>query len=352
MTSFHDVYPNTFAPPGNVSELDTSEWRWSQWLGADSLAFARRPDGAILIFCGDTYTTDVPTGTSFPADSFTNNSLLYWIGGRYGVKYSAGTNIFDSPNPYIPNILSPAGFRWVQSAWVDTGTDGKVHAMATEYSGNIFAGYTAVNLREYIINDDFTIASSALVPGLAPQTLTSSGYEVRWGHSVNIDYEAGVTYIFGTIQVPSDGARLVVCRRGIASGSLPGNTPTFWTGSTWSSDMQDVVELGPTPGQSLSVIRHPAGGWLCTSCRKGLLTNKIAAWYASTITGTWTDLGDIYTIPSEFTTQYNYGGLSYITENNKLRLMYNLNATNVTYIQADYRRYGIRWVEVEIPGAP
>jgi hypothetical protein len=102
----------------------------------------------------------------------------------------------------------------------------------------------------------------------------------------------------------------------------------------------------------LSVIRHPAGGWLCTSCRKGLLTNDIGAWYATTPNGTWTDLGDIYEIASEFTDQYNYGGLSYITSNNKLRLMYSLNSTDIDEIKADYRRYGIRWVEVDIPAAP
>lgn len=350
MTSFHKTHPNTFAPPGNVTELDTAEWRWTQWLGADSTAMVRRPDGAILVFCGDTYTTSVPVGTQFDGQSFTNNSLLYWIGGRYGVKYSSGTNLFGSPNPYLPSILSPAGFRWGQGAWVDIGTDSKVHVMATEYEGNIFTGYDPVDLREYIINNDLTISSSALVPGLAPQTL-GSGNKVTWGHAVQVDYDSNATYIFGAIQIPSDGFRLVVSKRGIASGSLPANTPTFWDGTTWNSNMQNVVSLGPTTGNSLSVIRHPAGGWLCTSCRKGLLSTVIGAWYANTPNGTWTDLGDIYSIPSEFTSQYNYGGLSYITDNNKLRLMYSLNGTFVN-IAADYRRYGIRWVEVEIPKAP
>jgi hypothetical protein len=113
--------------------------------------------------------------------------------------------------------------------------------------------------------------------------------------------------------------------------------------------MQDVVELGPTPGSSLSVIQHPGGGLLMTSCRKGLFTNKIAAWWSATPNGTWTDLGDIYTIPNVWTGQYNYGGLSYITDDNKLRLMYNLNGPGSN---DDYRRYGIRWAEVEIPGVP
>jgi hypothetical protein len=352
MTSFHKVYPNTFAPSNGVSELDTSEWRWTQWLGADSVAMVQRPDGAILIFCGDTYTTSEPNGYAFPADSFTNNSLLYWIGGRYGVKYSSGTNLFGSPNPYFPSFLSPSpgGFRWGQGAWIDVGTDSKVHVMVTDYEGTIFTGYTPINLREYIVNDDLTIASSAAVPGLAPQTV--GGNLVTWGHAVQVDFEAGYTYIFGTMRVTNDGYRLVVCRRGIASGSLPANTPYFWTGSTWDSDMQNVTSLGPTTGNSLSVIRHPAGGWLCTSCRKGLLTNDIGAWYATTPNGTWTDLGDIYEIASEFTDQYNYGGLSYITSNNKLRLMYSLNSTDIDEIKADYRRYGIRWVEVDIPAAP
>ena len=360
MTSLHQVYPNTFAPqPSNVSELDTANWRWTQWLGADSTAMVRRPDGAILIFCGDTYTTSTPSGYAFDGASFTNNSLLYALGGRFGVEYangtgpfdSPGTNLFGSPSPYLPGILSPGGFRWGQGAFVDIGTDGRVHLMATEYEGSIFTSYTAVNLREYVINQDLTVSSSALVPGLVPQTVTSVSALVTWGHAVFVDYSTSYTYIFGTYKVPLDGYRVVVCRRGIASGSLPANTPTFWDGSGWSADMQDVVALGPTPGNSLSVIQHPAGGWLMTSCRKGLFSNKIAAWWSATPNGTWTDLGDIYTIPSEFTGQYNYGGLSYITDTNKLRLMYNLNGPG-NAIKADYRRYGIRWVEVEIPKKP
>ena len=443
MTSLHQLYSNTFAPrPSDVSELDTSDWRWTQWLGADSTAMVRRPDGAILIFCGDTFTTSVPNNYAFDGASFTNNSLLYALGGRFGVEYangtglfdSPGTNLFGSPNPYLPGILSPGGFRWGQGAFVDIGTDGRVHLMATEYEGSIFTSYTAVNLREYVINQDLTIRSSAFVPGLAPQisfnfglpyitTITSNiadtgttsftidsivgipygvesfyvmvesekmlvtraalpkpsqpfanlvvtivergalgttavahasgstiypAYQITWGHAVIVDYSTNYTYIFGTYQVPLDGNRVVVCRRYIAFGSLPNNTPDFWDGSEWSDNMQDVVALGPTPGNSLSVIQHPAGGWLMTSCNKGLFTNKISAWWSETLNGTWTDPVDIYTIPSEFTDQLNYGGLSYITDNNKLRLMYNLNGPTAQ-IKADYRRYGIRWAEVEIP---
>ena len=360
MTSLHQVYPNTFAPyPSDVTELDTADWRWTQWLGADSVAMVRRPDSAVLIFCGDTYTTSIPNRYTFDAAHFTNNCLLYALHGRYGVEYangtgpfdSPGTNLFGSPNPYLPGILSPAGFRWGQGAFVDVGTDSKVHVMATEYSGSIFTTYTAVDLREYVINQDLTISSSALVPGLAPQTVASVSALVTWGHAVIVDYSTNYTYIFGTYPVYLDGYRLVVCRRNIAFGSLPGNTPDFWDGTTWSTDMQDVIALGPTPGNSLSVIPHPAGGYLCTSCRKGLFDTNIAAWYSTTVNGTWTDLGDIFAIPSEFPNQYNYGGLSYITDNNKLRLMYNLNGP-VADIKDDYRRYGIRWVEVEIPAAP
>ena len=338
--------------PRAVAELGTAAWRWTQWLGGDSSAMCVRQDGTVVMFCGDTYTTEVPSGITFVGSSFTNNSLLWWKDGAFGVEYSStqpGVNIFGSPFPYFASTLSPAGFRWAQGAWVDEATDGLVHVMVTDYEGTIFTSYAAVDLREYIVGDDMQIVSQAVVPGLAPQTV--GGEVVAWGHAVVTDRRANYTYIFGAWRVTGDGYRLVVCRRAAGSGSLPGNLPSFWDGSAWSASMGDIVSLGPTTGNSLSVVAHPGGGWLCTSCRKGLLTNDVAAWHSDTPNGTWTDLGDIFEVPAEFAGQFNYGGLSFVTPEGKLRVMYNLNGP-IAEIREDYRRYGVRWAEVDVPARP
>lgn len=234
---------------------------------------------------------------------------------------------------------------------MDDATDGLVHFMVSKNAGNIFAGYTPIAVEEWRIDNDLQILSAVDVPGLDPQTV--GGEIVTWGHAVITEPEpgGGYTYIFGAWKRNLDGYRLVVCRRSAILGSLPNNVPYFWDGATWSADMQDVADLGPTPGNSLSVIPHPGGGWLCTSCRKGLFDTVVAAWHADAPEGPWTDLGDIFDVPAEFDDQYNYGGLSYITSAGKLRIMYNLNGPGVQ-ILADYRRYGVRWAEIDVPGRP
>lgn len=172
-------YPN-IARQGlrDITELDTADWRWTQWLGADSTAMCVRPDGVILILCGDTYVNQTPDGYQLTAPPFTNNSLLWWKDGAFGVLYSQQyplpqLNLFGAPLPYMNSFLSPApgGFRWPSGAWVDDATDGLVHFMVSKNAGNIFAGYTPIAVEEWRIDNDLQILSAVDVPGLDPQTV-------------------------------------------------------------------------------------------------------------------------------------------------------------------------------------
>lgn len=349
------TYPSVARPAGSwdVTELNAlSTWRDRQWIGGDSTGMCVAPDGKLLIGCGDTYCTEVPIGTTFVGSAFTNNSLLWFWQGQWGVNYSdgGGTNLFGAPDPYIANYI--AGFRWPAGGWVDEPTDGRVHFMYRGYDGSIFAGYTPGRLDEVILADDLSVHSITAVPGLDPATV--GGNVVEWGAAVWTD--GTYTYIFGTWKRTLDGYRLVVARRSAAFGSLPGNTPTFWDGATWNASMSSIVDLGPTPGNSLSVIQHPGGGLLCTSMRKGVLTRTIAAWWAASPEGPWTDLGDIYTVPVEFAMaadQIQYGGLSWV-DAGRLRLMWSISANTGAFpqVQANYNLYGVRFAEVDVPARP
>ncbi len=343
------TYPVQTITPRPVSELQNLQnWRSDQWLAADSTAMCIDNSGRIIMVCGDTFSSRVPNSdNSVKLDRFTNNSLVTFHNSNFGVQYGSGINpVWNAPNPFFPSYFASSGvgaFRWPQGAWLDTPTRNNVHIMMTGYAGSIFTSYTPDSLYEYELFDNLTIRSSTLVPGLQPTQV--NGEWVYWGSAMWV--AEPWLYIFGNWQRTGDGFRLVVSRRNAYLGSLPGNVPQFWTGSFWSSDMVNIGELGPTPGNSGGVVPHPAGGLLFTSCRKGLLTNKIAAWHSATPNGTWTDLGDIVTVPSEFSSQFNYGGIPLI-QGNKLFLMYNLNGS-VAQLEADYRRYGIRWIETSIP---
>lgn len=335
--------------PRPLSELQAlQQWRWSHWLGADCTAVVRDNQGRITMFCGDTFNSRVPDqNNSVQLTGFTNNSVVTFHHGNFGVQYGAGiSSIWNAPNPFFSSYFVSSGvsaFRWPQGAWVDAPTRNNVHVMVTGYAGSIFTSYTPDSLYEYELFDDLTIRSATLVPGLQPTQV--GGNWVYWGSAMWV--AEPWLYIFGNWQRPGDGFRLVVARRNAYFGSLPGNAPQFWNGATWSSSMSSVAELGPTPGNSGGVVPHPSGGLLFTSLRKGLLTNTIAAWRASSPTGPWTDLGNIVTIPFEFSSQFNYGGIPLI-QGDRLLLLYNLNGS-ISDLQADYRRYGIRWTDVAIP---
>jgi len=339
------LYPSVARQPKPaIEDLDTATWRGRQWVGADCTAMTVAWDGTVLMFCGDTYMGRVPQIPDGPVPSgcpFTNNSLLFWRQGTFGVRYQGGTNIYGARKPYVPGFLSPSpgGFRWPAGAWVDV--DNKVHAFFAGYTGNIFTGYEAATLGEVTV-DPVTLMPGvwAASSGLGPTTV--GGLQVTWGQAVSFDET--YQYVYGAVQHVGDGYRVVVARRGRGTTG----TPTYWDGATWSAAVADVAELGPTPGNSFTVLPHPAGGLLLTSCRKGLLSNKVAGWWAASPTGSWTDLGDLYTVPTVWADQYNYGGLSY-RQGNMLRLLYNLNGDGVLN---DYRRYGVRWAEVPFPARP
>lgn len=352
MTLLYSTIPRIGLRP--ISEIqDLYDWRGIQWYGADANSILVDPTGKVLIFCGDTYvgrTMNNPPAVQ--GLGFTNTSLLWFDSGNFGAKYSEGTNIFGAPNPFVPGYILTVdpltgGFRWPGGPWMNPDNVGdRVHAMYHGFDGNIFAGYTYARLDEVTFDKNMDHISITRVPGLDPYMLTNpaTGISevVSFGGAV-VMHTDGFQYIFGTWNRTWDGTVLVVARRNAAYGSLPGNLPNFWNGSAWVSDKTQVVSLGPTPGQQISVYMH-GSKWRCTSVRKGLYTNKVAVWTGSTPTGTWTDQGDVFTIPFEFTGQYNYGGLSYVPEPGKLRILYNLNGGTQNQ---DYHRYGVRWTEVD-----
>lgn len=332
-----------------AATLDNLAWRNSRWTGGDCTAVGVDPAGRVLAFCGDTYTDGDPdpVGFGWHSDHFTNNSLLVWHGGMIGARFRPGVNLFGSPNPWVPSwATSPdvGGFRWpAGAAWIDHETDRRLHAIYTGYQGSIFTGYTPAHTVEVTVTNDLTAVNISTMPGLAPVQV--GGKWIEWGKAVIV--ADGWHYIFGAKEATSGtGRRPVVARRTARFGSLPENTPAYWDGSTWNSDVTTVTELTPEVGNVWSIIPHPSGGWMITGYRLGLLTNEVHIWTASTPTGPWTDQGTIFTTPAVFTGQTNYGGIGFM-DGRTFRMAYNLNGPQAA-LDADYRRYGVRWTDITI----
>jgi hypothetical protein len=342
--------------------------RTSGWTGADGIYSTPLSgyDGPgptaqtrTLFTFDDTFIGSVnPDGSRAAGSQLIHNTYGTMQGGdptTSSPQFTWNTGHGGSPQPvWVPNTpnTEPGDWYWPNDAVV---ANGKVNLFALRENigtGGAFNFTTeGVSLLTWPVGDANPGSDATQVDSPLFLAATKTRGEINYGGAIMANTNAagapfpdGYIYVYGVQNDPST-KQLLVAR------TLPANIANFskyqfWTGTTWSSSVQDAAPVTSRISEEFSVTPLTNGQYILIF-QLDDLSNNTAYRLGSSPTGPWGSPVTIWTCAeaSEYPSAYCYNAKAHphLSQPGQLLISYNVNtfsfAANMQYAEIYHPRF-------------
>lgn len=345
--------------------------RTSGWFGADGI-FSIPLDGKeaqnikdkqTLFIFSDTYIGEVENGVPKPGSVMVNNTTA-WLTGNEPVKsnidFEFNTDDTGKPKSYfIPNNSQSKDkeYYWLGDGFINQEKNNTLYIFAYHVhktGPNVFDfEQTNISLLKIENATKEGIKTQAQIPTDLGFIHEATGKRTFFGSGVFVNTKAanapnpdGYVYIYGIIE----GSKSLVAARVLPKNIENFAMYTFWNGSVWVKDKQQIVSLSDGVSNELSVTPTEDGRYLLTYQVLGI-SDKIGIQVGESPVGPFGVLNEVYITP-EYAEKgllpYNAKAHYHLSKPGELLISYN----TITFdfwkdIQKDATIYHPRFVKVK-----
>ncbi|WP_411031240.1 DUF4185 domain-containing protein [Spongiimicrobium sp. 3-5] len=345
--------------------------RTSGWFAADGI-FTIPLDGKeeqgiqhkeTLFIFSDTYIGEVENNVPKPGNVMVNNTTA-WMQGNLPKKSAIAFeyNTDDQGNPksyFIPNntLAKKNEYYWLGDGFINQEKDNALYIFAYHVhktGPNVFDfEQTDISLLKIKDPTKEGIKTQEQIPtnlGFVHESTQKRGY---FGSGIFVNtkeakapYPDGYVYIYGVIE----GAKSLIAARTLPKNFEDTDTWTYWSGTDWVANKQEVASLSNGVSNELSVTPTQDGRYLLTYQILGI-SDKVGIQVGESPIGPFGELQEVYTCP-EYAEKgllpYNAKAHYHLSKRGELLISYN----TITFdfwedIQKDATIYHPRFIRVK-----
>lgn len=345
--------------------------RTSGWFAADGI-FTIPLDGKeeqgvnnkeTLFIFSDTYIGEVENGAPKPGNVMVNNTTAWMKGNepdKAKIDFEFNTDESGSPTSYfIPNNAQsePNEYYWLGDGFINQEKDNALYIFAYHVhktGPNVFDfEQTNISLLKIKNPTKEGIKTSEQIPsqlGFVHEATQKRAYfgcgifvNTKEANAPNPD---GYVYIYGVVE----GDKSLVAARTLPKNIENFDTYTFWNGTNWVSDKQQIVSLADGVSNELSVTPTGDGRYLLTFQVLGI-SDKVGIQVGESPIGPFGKVHQVFTTP-EYAEKnllpYNAKAHYHLSKPGELLISYNTITHNFWEdIQKDATIYHPRFIKVK-----
>ncbi|MDN3493530.1 DUF4185 domain-containing protein [Winogradskyella bathintestinalis] len=291
--------------------------RTSGWFGADGI-FSIPLDGKetqnvkdkkTLFIFSDTYIGEVENGVPKAGHVMVNNTTA-WMTGNEPIKskidFEFNTDNNGIPKSYfIPNnsLAKDKEYYWLGDGFINQEKNNALYIFAYHVhktGPNVFDfEQTNISLLKIENPTKEGIKTQIQVPTTLGFIHEASQKRTFFGSGIFVNTKAanapnpdGYVYIYGIIE----GSKSLVAARTLPKNIENFDLYTFWNGSSWVKDKQQIVSISDGVSNELSVTPTGDGRYLLTYQVLGI-SDKIGIQVGESPVGPFGKLNEVYTTP-------------------------------------------------------
>lgn len=345
--------------------------RTSGWFGADGI-FSIPLDGSetqnvkekkTLFIFSDTYIGEVENGVPKAGNVMVNNTTA-WMTGNEPVKskidFEYNTNEVDVPKSYfIPNNSQSKDkeYYWLGDGFINQEKNNALYIFAYHVhktGPNVFDfEQTNISLLKIENPTKEGIKNQIQIPTELGFIHEATGKSTFFGSGIFVNTKAanapnpdGYVYIYGVIE----GSKSLVAARVLPKNIENFDSYTFWNGTSWVKDKQQIVSLADGVSNELSVTPTGDGRYLLTYQVMGI-SDKVGIQVGESPIGPFGKVHEVYTAP-EYAEKnlfpYNAKAHYHLSKPGELLISYNTITLDFwNDIQKDATIYHPRFIKVK-----
>jgi hypothetical protein len=357
------------------SSQPAPEWtalmeRTSGWFGADgifTIPLDGREDQEItdkktLFIFSDTYIGEVENNVPKPGNVMVNNSVAWMVGckpDKSAISFEFNTNEKSEPTSYfVPdNEMSQEGeYFWLGDGFINhrKGNALYIFAYHVHKTGPDVFDFEQTNITLLKIKNptpDGITMYEQIPTGLG--FVNPQNERVYFGSGVYVNtkkagapHPDGFVYIYGIIE----GNKSLIAARAIPAEIEKFDKWTFWNGSKWVENKEDVASITDGVSNELSVTPTEDGRYLLTFTILGI-SDKIGIQVGTSPVGPFGEIHEVYTCPEykeKDLLPYNAKAHYHLSKPGELLVSYNTITINFWEdIQKDATIYHPRFIKVK-----
>ena len=345
--------------------------RTSGWFGADGI-FSIPLDGKetqnvkdkkTLFIFSDTYIGDVVNGVPKPGNVMVNNTTAWMTGNepiKSNIDFEYNKDVNGKPKSYfIPNdaISKPGEYYWLGDGFINQEKNNSLYIFAyhVHKTGPGVFDFEQTNISLLKIENPTKEGIKTQIQIATPLGFIqeSSKKRVYFGSGIFVNTKGakapnpdGYVYIYGVI----DGAKSLVVARTLPKNIEHFETYTFWNGTSWVADKQQVASLADGVSNELSVTPTGDGRYLLTYQVMGI-SDKVGIQVGDSPIGPFGKIHEVYTTPEykeKNLLPYNAKAHYHLSKPGELLISYNTITLDFWKdIQKDATIYHPRFIKVK-----